>query len=158
MAATKQASLALLGLLFLTAAALTGATVFFQQRFDNINQAYQEKLDDLNKVSKELEARQAALETTQEELQLKTEREEEFSQRYTEVRDVKETLEQELARTQEEKRAAEFDLGNTRIALTETNATLQARLLDIQDLNSDVIKLENDLDDCEDELETCCGT
>jgi chromosome segregation ATPase len=150
----KGASLALLVLLFLTAAALSGATVFFQQRFDKINAAYQEKLASLEQVGRDLAARQAELEKVQEELELKTKREEEFSQQYTQV---KGTLEQQVAQLERDKLLLSTSLDATALLLNQTNNTLALRNSQVLELETRNTELDNDLDDCEDELQECCG-
>ncbi len=58
---TKNANLILLLLIMLSATALVGATVFFQVNFERINTEYNQKLQQLQAVSKELETQQALL-------------------------------------------------------------------------------------------------
>jgi len=89
---TKNANLLLLFLIVVSATTLVAATVYFQSNFERINLLYNDKLAKLNQVSKDLEDKQAALARIENELTLKSARETDISQKYTEIRDTTDSL------------------------------------------------------------------
>lgn len=148
---TKNANIVLLFLIVLSATSLVGATVFFQMNFDRINTEYNQKLDQLKLVSQELEEREAVLNQIKGELVLKSEREEELGEKFTEVREEKESL--ELTREQLENANAqlESELESSETLLRETQLELDAKKDVIKTLEAEVADLETRLDVCEDE-------
>ncbi|MBI4148225.1 hypothetical protein HY490_02950, partial [Candidatus Woesearchaeota archaeon] len=89
---TNNANIMLLFLIVASATILVGATVYFQTNFSHLNAEYNDKLTKLNEVSRELEAQEAILKKVKEELTLKSVRESEFTEKYTNVREEKEQL------------------------------------------------------------------
>jgi chromosome segregation ATPase len=110
---TRNANIALLLLILISAGALVAATVFFQENFDRINTAYSSKLSQLNQVTKDLEEKQAALDTIKSELTLKAAREEEFTSQYTTVKTEKVQLEGEKKQLTQVKQSLENELTST---------------------------------------------
>ena len=80
---TKNANLLLLFLIVLIASTLVGATVFFQSRFTKVNDQYTTKLAELENVTKQVEDYRGVLQKTQVELELKQNREDQFTEKYT---------------------------------------------------------------------------
>ncbi len=145
---TRNANLILLFLIVLVATSLVGATVYFQSSFDDINKEYSQKLAELNNVSQQLEQYRSILSKAKEELQLKLAREEEFTNKFTEVRTTATQLEQDKSRLLIDKRsletelqAARSDLTRARADLSSTQNQLSATKLELdreQDRNSDL--------------------
>ncbi|MEK6822234.1 MAG: hypothetical protein AABY13_00265, partial [Nanoarchaeota archaeon] len=79
---TRNANIILLFLILLSAVALVGATVYFQQRFTVINTEYNAKLAQLKNISTQLEQYQTTLTTAKQELALKGSREEELTGKF----------------------------------------------------------------------------
>jgi hypothetical protein len=71
---TRNANLILLLLIIVSAAALVGATVYFQLNFNRINGAYTLKMEQLDKITDELEAKQFALKKIQDDLAIKSQK------------------------------------------------------------------------------------
>src|SRR3989338_2840442 len=88
----RNANLILLALIVVSAVALTGATVFFQRNFEDVNIRYDGKLAELNDISKQLKSYKEILDQTKEEIELLRVRDEDFTDKFTEVKDEKETL------------------------------------------------------------------
>ncbi|MBI4450779.1 hypothetical protein HY642_02275 [Candidatus Woesearchaeota archaeon] len=170
---TRNANLLLLFLVVLAATFMVGATVYYQQNFDNLNAQYSVKLSQLNNVSKELEQYQATLNKIKADLQLRLAREEEFTEKYTEVRGTKESLEQDKSRLLKDKadldtslkdtkeklglRVQELNSANSQIetlkgSIAGLESTVSSKSTEISSLKSKVNNLEDDVDDLEDEV------
>ena len=148
---TKNANLILLFLIMLSAAALVGATVFFQMNFERINTEYNEKLQQLQVVSKELETQQAILSKVKGELTVKTERESELGERFTEVRGEKETLEGQKTKLESQKSQLETELESTEGILRTTQFEVEAKKDVIKTLTNENDLLEIQVDVCGDQ-------
>jgi len=147
---TKNANMILLFLIMLSATSLVGATVFFQTNFDRINTEYNEKLQQLQTVSKDLQTQQALLSKIKGELSLKSEREEELGEKFTEVRGEKEELETKKAQLERSKEQLESELTSTESTLITTQLELDAKKDIVKTLTGENDKLEVQLDVCED--------
>ena len=143
---TRNANLILLFLIVISAAALVGATVYFQTNFDRINDAYKIKLDQLNKVSEELEQQQTLLAQVKGEFAIKAAREEEISEKFTTVRGEKETLEGEKTQLTKQKQSLESELKDTEQTLLKAQSELSQKKDYINQLEGEVITLENSVD------------
>ncbi len=153
---TRNANVLLLFLILISAAALVAATVFFQENFDRINTAYNSKLTQLNKVTEDLEEKQTALDRIRSELVLKSAREEEFTQQYTEVREEKDVLKEEKDQLTIVKASLETELADTESTLQSTQNSLEAikgqneiLTVDLARAEGDVKRLKSDKDDLE---------
>ncbi len=147
---TKNANSILLFLILLSAASLVGATVFFQMNFEKINTEYNQKVQQLQAVSKELDTQQAILNRIKSELSLKAEREEELGEKFTEVKETKEQLEVQKTQLLTSKEQLETELESTESILRETQAEVEAKKGIIATLTVDNTKLATQLDVCED--------
>lgn len=143
---TRNANILLLFLIIFSAAALVGATVYFQLNFDRINGAYTLKMDQLNKVSDELEAKQFELKKLSDDLSLKSQREEQLSGQYTEVRTEKEGLETQKKKLTTEKLSLQEELEKTEQTLYKTQNDLAAKKALAAELTAEKDKLVLELD------------
>ena len=158
----KNANIILLFLLVISSAALIGATVFFQLNFDRLNEEYNYKMTQLSSVSRELQSQQDLLENVKQELSLKTAREEEFSEKYTEVRSTKEQLETAKKSLEEQKEELKADLQQTASQLSTAELEIDSKNERILTLEADIASCEDDVDywkdkheECETDLEDC---
>ena len=124
---TKNANLILLFLIMLSAISLVGATVFFQSNFEKINNEYNQKVQQLQTVSKDLQSQQTLLDKIKSELSVKTEREEQLGERFTEVKSTAEQLETQKAQLQKSKEQLETEIENTEISLRAVQSELEAK-------------------------------
>ncbi|PIN74439.1 hypothetical protein COV18_07345 [Candidatus Woesearchaeota archaeon CG10_big_fil_rev_8_21_14_0_10_37_12] len=159
---TKNANIVLLFLIVLSAVALVGATVFFQMNFEDINKEYDTKLEQLRKVSEELEQQRTLLGQTKSELSVKAEREEELGERFTEVRSTNEQLSQDKERLESSKQSLENELDNTESLLRSAQSEIEAKRDTINVLTQENDDLKDQLDTCErkrekaeDDLDEC---
>jgi len=112
-----------LGLLLLIVAALlmfSGFTVYYQTSFKNLSTTYQNELNELDRLSKELASKRAQLNETSVQLQLKSQKEDSLSKKYVDTsteRDQfasdKTKLQADLTSTKTALASAEADLKNT---------------------------------------------
>ena len=78
-----------LGLLLMILAALlmfSGFTVYYQTTFKSLSTTYQNELKELGKVTKDLESKRSLLNDTSTQLQLKKQKEEDLSMKFSDVR------------------------------------------------------------------------
>ena len=123
---TRNANILLLFLILISAGALVAATVFFQENFDRINKGYNSKLSQLTEVTKDLEAKQAALDQIKSELTLKSAREEQFTQQYTTVKTEKTTLEGEKTQLDKANKDLTKEVSDVKSSLISAQNALEA--------------------------------
>lgn len=159
---TKNANTVLLFLLVISSLALIGATIFFQLNFERINTEYNYKVQQLRQVNTDLQTQQELLEKIKGELSVRTAREEEFTEKYTEVRTTKEQLETQKLSLEEQKNQLQQDLQETATELTSVTSELESARDRIDNLEAEILELEDDneilkraKDDLEDQLSAC---
>jgi chromosome segregation ATPase len=169
---TRNANIILLFLILLSAAALVGATVYFQTRFDSINSEYTTKMTQLRNVSTQLEEYQGILNKAKEELQLKGTREEELTTQYTDIKSAKEAILAERDKLASDKQKLTTNLAETTSRLTAAQNTLSQNTQQIismsteiagyksqiTDLNSKITQYKDDIDDLQDERSCLLST
>ncbi len=148
---TKNANVILLFLILVSATALVGATVFFQMNFERINTEYNQKVQQLQVVSTELQTQQALLNKIKSELTLKSAREEELGEKFTEVRETKEQLETQKQQLEKSKEQLETELENTESTLRSTEVELDAKADALKIVTEENKKLDSQVDVCEDQ-------
>jgi chromosome segregation ATPase len=148
---TKNANMILLFLIMLSAASLVGATVFFQMNFEKINTEYNQKVQQLQVISKDLQIKQALLDKIKGELTIKTERETQLGEKFTEVKTDKEQLETQKAALESTKEHLTAELETTESSLRSTQSELEAKKDVITTLQNDNDKLSVQLDVCGDQ-------
>ncbi len=150
---TKNANVILLFLILVSATALVGATVFFQMNFERINTEYNQKVQQLQVVSTELQAQQTLLNKIKSELSLKAEREEQLGEKFTEVKETKEQLETTKAQLERSKEQLESELESTESTLRGTQVELEAKKDAVKVLTGENTKLSSQLNVCDDQKE-----
>lgn len=148
---TKNANMILLFLILLSSASLVGATIFFQMNFEKINTEYQQKLQQLQTVSKDLQAQQALLDKIKGELSVKVERETQLGEKFTEVKETKEELEGQKAQLERSKEQLETELDTTESTLRSTQTELEAKKDAVKTLTLENDRLQTEINVCEDQ-------
>lgn len=141
---TRNANILLLFLILISAGALVAATVFFQENFDRINRGYTTKLTQLTEVSKDLEQKQAALDQIKSELTLKSAREEQFTQQYTDVKTEKTTLEGQKAQLDKANKDLSKEVSDAKSNLISAQNALEASEGENARLKVDLVKAISD--------------
>jgi chromosome segregation ATPase len=156
---TRNANILLLFLIILSSTALVGATVYFQSNFDKINEAYGLKLEQLNKISEELDKQKVTLESVSSELTIKTAREQQLGEQYQVVQSEKDTLKGANTQLTTQKNALESELIETESALTSAQNSLEAEralstslAVEVDDLTVDKNALAGQRDDLQTEV------
>lgn len=146
---TRNANIILLFLILLSATALVGATVYFQQRFTSINTEYNTKLSQLSNITTQLEEYQGILTKAREELALKGSREEELTGKFTDIKTEKETLSQERDRLLQEKTSLNVALADKTSRLTSATNTIAEKEAAITNLNKEITANKAEIRDLE---------
>ncbi len=159
---TRNANLILLFCIVLSLTFLIGTTVFYQTNISRLNEEYGTKVDELKVVEKELNTKIKILDQVKKDLKLKSEREESFTEQFTEIRGEKETLAQEKERLSSERDSLEKQLADAKEAKKQAeasaeferrrNAELTTQLEDARDAED---ACQDDLDQCEADLGQC---
>lgn len=152
---TKNTNLLLLALIIVSAIALAIASIYFQNNFEKINNEYNQKLAQLSNVSKQLEQEQAVLTKIRDELSLKSEREVQFTEKYTEIKGEKETLEAEKAGLLQEKARLEADLRDLANQLFAATTDIANKRIEITSLNAQITTLTTDINTYKSKLSSC---
>lgn len=137
-----------LGLLLLIVAALlmfSGFTVYYQTTFKNLSATYQNQIKELEKVTKDLDAKRGLLNETSVQLQLKKQKEEDLSQKFTDVRSERDHLDSDKKKLEVELANTKASLASTSAQLANTQSQLAAQIQLAQDLNQQVLNLKSDV-------------
>jgi len=148
----KNVNVILLLLIVLVAASIVGLTSYYQMSFYNLSSDYHQKVGDLQKTASELEASQVQLNETAIELQLKTEREQDLSGKYTEVREEKRVVIDELNDTRKQLAETKAVLASTRTELNIVNQTLQVKTEELDEANAKIDTFRSGVNDILSEL------
>lgn len=133
----RNANLLLLGLIVIASIGIVGATLYFQNTFENINAEYNTKIDDLKKARQELEKQEQVLQQIQAELQLKEARESNFTAVYTEIKQEKENLTLSVDQLEEL---------SERLKISEAQAKEEARKAESDKIHAENLKKEAETD------------
>lgn len=155
---TKNANLLLLFLIVLIAGSLVGATLYFQARFTNVNTEYDTKLAELKNVTEQVNAYQETLKKAQLELELKSTREEQFTEKYTEAKQTTEQLQKSTAELEADVNDLTLQLADKTKALSDANEKNAELAADLKDEQKKVANLEDDVDDLGDEVDCLRST
>ena len=134
----KNVNAILLLLIVLVAASIVGLTSYYQMSFHNLSSDYHQKVGELQKTASELEVSQVQLNETAVELQLKTEREQDLSGKFTQEREEKRIVIDELNDTREQLAETKAVLASTRTELSIVNQTLQVKTEELDEANAKI--------------------
>ncbi len=143
------------GLLLLIVAALlmfSGFTVYYQTTFKNLSVTYQNELAELGKVTKDLESKRSLLNETSVQLQLKQQKEEDLSKKFTDVRSERDQLDTDKKKLELDLATTKSTLSSTESKLTSTQKQLEDKLLQVADLSQQVLNLKADVDKLQDKV------
>ena len=155
---TRNANLILLFLIFIIASTLVSATLFFQNRFSNINEEYDSKLAELKNVTAQVESYREVLQKAQVELELKQSREEQFTEKYTEAKQTSDALAVEKSSLEQQLVDATQQLAAKSNQITDLSSQVSALSAQLNTQKSLVNNLQNDIDDLEDEVDCLQST
>ena len=138
-----------LGLLLLIVAAIlmfSGFTVYYQTTFKNVSKSYEIKLDELNTISKELEAKKGQLNQTNVQLTLQGQKEQDLSKKYVDTKSERDQLETDKTKLTADLTSTKSELAATLSKLTDTQSQLAQKVQQIMDLDRQVLSLKADVD------------
>ena len=142
---TRNANILLVFLIVLTAIFLVGIALFATSEINSLNSMYTEKVNSLKDVEADLQSKIKLLDQVKQELKLKQERETSFTQKYTQVKGEKKTVQQSLDRTAAEKKQALDSLASTQNQLTDLNSRLNFDEAQIAQQNAQISQMQSDL-------------
>lgn len=150
---TRNANLLLLFLIFVIASSLVGATVYFQDRFNDINEEYDAKLAELNNVTAQVESYRDVLQKAQVELELKENREEQFTEKYTQAKAQTDELSATKSQLEQELADATQQLSTKNAQITDLNSQVSALNSQLNTQKALVSALEDDKEDLEEAVD-----
>ena len=159
---TRNANLILIFCVVLSLTFLVGTTVFYQTNLSRINEEYNTKVDELKQTEKELNTKIKILDQVKKDLKLKSERETSFTEKFTEIRGEKETIEQERNRLQSEKESLQKEVGDAKEAKKQAEASAEferKRTIELtsqlDEMTSEKNKYKGLYNKCTGELDAC---
>ncbi|MBI4145062.1 hypothetical protein HY493_02545 [Candidatus Woesearchaeota archaeon] len=156
---TRNANLILLFLIIIISGSLVGATVYFQDRFTDVNEEYDQKLAELKNVTEQVETYRDVLQKAQLELELKQSREEQFTEKYTETKATAEELAQTKAELEKDVRDLTTQVNSLTLQVTGLQSSLnieKAKVANLQDDNADLQDKVDCLESTADSSESNC--
>ncbi|HZX45155.1 MAG TPA: hypothetical protein VFF28_05735 [Candidatus Nanoarchaeia archaeon] len=138
-------------LIIATVVSFAGFTAYYQVSFRNMNDEYNTKLAELNKVTKDLLEKKALLMQTSSELNTTKQGREELGQKYTELKDERDTLETERNNYKESLVVTRAELGQKTEQVTSLSSQLADMTTKYDRMKEDKDYYKNMLDICEDE-------
>jgi chromosome segregation ATPase len=141
---------------------LIGTTVFYQTNISRLNEEYGTKVTELQQVEKELNTKIKILDQVKNDLKLKSEREQSFTQQFTEIKGEKETLAQAKEQLTTEKTSLQQQLNDAQAAKVQAEASAafeQKRNVDLttqlNDAKDSARAYSDELDSCKTSLDQC---
>ncbi|MBT3406795.1 hypothetical protein HN419_06575 [Candidatus Woesearchaeota archaeon] len=132
----KNANFFLILLILISVCCLIIVTVYYQQSFSRLNTQYVKKVQKLEDLSADLQKKELQLNRTVSELSLKERREDDFTVKYSDIKDDKEELQEEKNSLESTKASLEKQLRNTRDELTRSMKSLQDSQRELATLNT----------------------
>ena len=132
----QNANFGLLVLVAVIALALVGVTLFFQDKFSDVNDEYDAKVQSLEEATGNLVEMQQDLSQINEELGVKEQREETLATNYASVTDENEALNEQNAKLKKEVNDLKDDV-------KERDSTIDSLEGDIRDKDREIERLEN---------------
>ncbi|MBW2988809.1 hypothetical protein KY358_00665 [Candidatus Woesearchaeota archaeon] len=145
-------------LIIATVISFAGFTAYYQASFRDINEEYNTKLSELNKVTKDLLEKKAALLQTSEELNTTKQGREELGEKYNTIKDERDTLQQERDTLTENLYQAKSDLNLKTAQVTTLSGQLVDTRQDLENCNADKKYYKERYEECEDVAEDLGGS
>ncbi len=138
-------------LIIATVVSFAGFTAYYQISFRNINEEYDTKLSELNKVTTDLFEKKSILLQTTTELNTTKKGREELGTQYDTLKEEKDVL-------QDERDTLKENLYQTRTELAQKKTQVVALSAQVVAVQSEADRWEDKYKDCNDELDACEDT
>ncbi|MBW2974827.1 hypothetical protein KY366_03850 [Candidatus Woesearchaeota archaeon] len=142
-------------LIIATVVSFAGFTAYYQMSFRNINEEYNTKLAELNKVTKDLIEKKAVLMQTSEELNTTKQGREELGERYDTLKEERDDLEGDRDMYKEKFLKTNAELSQKISQVNTLTTQLTAAQVDLKKYRSQYNSCQEELDECEDDLVIC---
>ena len=142
----RDVNFGLLILIIVSIVLFSGFSVYYQTTFKDVSLEYQDKLNQLGQVTKELSSKRQELNETYS-LRIKAEQDRNvLDERYKDVSDENTVLISELTSTRVQLAEKKSELGATKTLLSQTQSSLSAANSQVSSLKSQKSNLKNDID------------
>ena len=142
-------------LIIATIVAFAGFTAYYQTSFRNINEEYDTKLAELNKVTKDLLEKKSILLQTNIELDTTKKGREELGEKYDDLKGERDTLEEERNTFRDNLYQTRTELSQTKSQLEATTSQLIVKTEEADRWKSEYSSCDDDLDECRADLASC---
>jgi chromosome segregation ATPase len=161
----KDVNFGMFVLIIATLFVFAGFTSYYQSTFENLTSEYRIKLSELGLVTENLQEEKVKLNQTSLQLKIKAEREQDLSNKYDDMRGIKEqlevdkaALESDLAATKSDLATTSAELSTTKDSLVEKTAALSSALAEVDSLKSERDSLKAQKDSLQEQLDNyVCG-
>lgn len=153
----KDINFILLVLILVVLVLFSGFATYFQRSFKNLSTDYNTKLNELQEVTSDLMTQKKILNTTSYELEIKAKREEDYSTKYTTLKDERDKLADEkqqletslLQRTQElSSKISELESARTEIVSFKVRIT---------ELNDEIVQYKSKISSLNNKIDSICA-
>jgi len=142
----RDVNFGLLILIIVSIVLFSGFSVYYQTTFKDVSLEYQNKLNQLGQVTKELSAKREELNETYSQ-RIKAEQDKEvLDQRYKDASDENTVLHSELTSTKVQLAEKKSELGATKTLLSQTQSSLSAANSEVSSLKSQRSSLKDEID------------
>ncbi len=141
----QNANFGLIVLIGILAISLVTITLYYQDKFQDINGQLTKKMDELNSTAQELGTAKATLEKTAKDLGIKAVREEDLSGRFLEKKGEAEQLGQKASELEETNKRLSEDLKNKESEISDLKSSVASKQSRIDELNTKIDDLKKQL-------------
>jgi chromosome segregation ATPase len=153
----RDVNFGLLILIIATLILFSGFTVYYQTNFKNVVTEYNDKLEQLKKVTSDLESEKIKLNQTYQ-LRVKAERDmKALDTQYRLLSDERDQLENDKNKLQSELLATKATLSETEAKLSQTQTLLSQTQDSLKTANARISSLNSRIDDLKDDIQRLCA-
>jgi chromosome segregation ATPase len=150
----KDVNFTLLLIIIVLAVALTSIGLYYTENYQSLSTKYTQQLDTLKKVTEDLLQHKSLLNQTSQDLQIRSQDENELNKRYNELRDAKEKLDKDFADKSAQLETAKADILTKANQLSIQQNQLNDKQSQIDVLNANNARLQSKVSKLENELKT----
>ncbi len=145
----KNVNFGLMILIVATVLLFIGFTIYYQNTYSGLSGEYQQKIDELDKLTSSLQAEKTKLSETSYELKIKEESEQDLSGKYEGIKSEKEKLEVDKTNLQQDLASTKSNLAVKEVELTTTKNDLEIANEEVSSLKSKISSKNNEINSLE---------
>ena len=151
----KNVNVVLLFLLLLVCGAFVAFTIYYKETFVDLQTKYVNEVNLHKEARAELQMLKGELNETLETVEVKADREQDLTSRYSNLKGDKQQLELNYAQTAKELSDTKILLAEAQSEVTTKETTIVGLELQITKLQDEISDLQEEIEDLEDELDEC---